>query len=53
VRTQRLRTAHAALVVGFVVLGAVDGVWVARLPALQHKLALDSGRLGIASSASA
>jgi MFS family permease len=47
VRTQRLRTAHAALVVGFVVLGAVDGVWVARLPALQHKLALDSGRLGI------
>jgi hypothetical protein len=29
------------------VLGAVDGVWVARLPALKHKLSLDNGRLGI------
>jgi hypothetical protein len=29
------------------VLGAIDGVWVARLPALKHRLALDSGRLGI------
>ncbi len=28
-------------------LGAIDGVWVARLPALKHKLSLDSGRLGI------
>lgn len=28
-------------------LGAVDGVWVARLPAFKHRLALDSGRLGI------
>ena len=32
---------------GFVVLGAIDGVWVARLPALKHRLSLDSGRLGI------
>ena len=39
--------AHRALVVGFLVLGAIDGVWDARLPALKHKLALDSGRLGI------
>ena len=28
-------------------LGAIDGVWVARLPALKHKLSLDSGRLGL------
>jgi hypothetical protein len=39
--------AHRALVAGFVVLGAIDGVWVARLPALKHKLSLDSGRLGV------
>ncbi|TMM15209.1 MAG: MFS transporter [Actinobacteria bacterium] len=39
--------AHRALVAGFVVLGAIDGVWVARLPALKQKLSLDSGRLGI------
>jgi len=39
--------AHKALVAGFIVLGAIDGVWVARLPALKHKLSLDSGRLGI------
>jgi hypothetical protein len=39
--------AHRALVAGFVVLGAVDGNWVARLPALKRHLALDSGRLGI------
>jgi hypothetical protein len=39
--------AHRALVAGFIVLGAVDGVWVARLPALKHRLALDDGRLGI------
>jgi len=29
------------------VLGAIDGVWVSRLPALKHRLALDDGRLGI------
>jgi hypothetical protein len=41
------RAAHRALAVAFVVLGAVDGNWVARLPALKHRLGLDSGRLGI------
>jgi fucose permease len=41
------RRAHAALVAGFILLGALDGVWVARLPALKHHLSLDSGRLGI------
>jgi len=44
----RQRRAHRAVAAGFVVLGALDGVWVARLPALKHKLALDNGRLGIA-----
>jgi hypothetical protein len=39
--------AHRALVAGFVILGVVDGAWVARLPALKHRLALDSGRLGL------
>jgi Major Facilitator Superfamily len=29
------------------VLGFLDGAWVARLPALKHRLALDSSRLGI------
>jgi hypothetical protein len=29
------------------VLGAIDGVWVSRLPALKHRLGLDDGRLGI------
>lgn len=44
--TRNIR-AHKALAVAFIVLGFVDGVWVARLPALKHRLALDSGRLGI------
>ena len=43
----RLGRAHVALAGGFVVLGFLDGAWVARLPALKHELALDSGRLGI------
>jgi hypothetical protein len=42
-----MRRAHAALAVGFVVLGAVDGVWVSRLPALKQRLGLDDGKLGI------
>jgi hypothetical protein len=41
------RTAHRALAAAFVVLGVVDGAWVARLPALKHRLSLDSGKLGI------
>jgi len=36
-----------ALAVAFVGLGAVDGVWAARLPALKHRLGLDSGELGL------
>jgi fucose permease len=44
---RRLRTAHVALVVAFVGLGGVDGVWTARLPALKHRLDLGSGELGI------
>jgi MFS family permease len=39
--------AHRALAACFVVLGAIDGAWVARLPALKHRLGLDSGKLGI------
>jgi hypothetical protein len=31
-----------------VCLGTVDGTWAARLPAIQDRLGLDSGRLGIA-----
>jgi MFS transporter len=41
------RRAHPALVAGFVLLGAIDGVWVSRLPALKHGLGLDDGQLGI------
>jgi predicted MFS family arabinose efflux permease len=43
----RLRRAHVALAGGFVILGFLDGSWVARLPAVKHQLGLDSGRLGI------
>ena len=45
---RRLRVAHAALAAIFAAFGAVDGTWAARLPALKHRLSLDSGRLGIA-----
>jgi fucose permease len=43
----RLRRAHAALAGGFVILGFLDGAWLARLPAVKHQFGLDSGRLGI------
>jgi fucose permease len=43
----RLRSAHVAVALAFIALGAVDGVWVARLPALKHRLGLDSGQLGL------
>jgi fucose permease len=43
----RVRAAHVALAAAFVGLGALDGVWVARLPALKHRLGLDSGELGL------
>lgn len=39
--------AHAALAVTFVGFGAIDGTWAARLPALKHRLSLDSGQLGL------
>lgn len=43
----RLRNAHVALVVAFVVFGALGGNWDARLPALKHRLRLDNGELGL------
>ena len=43
----RPRAAHAALAAAFLCFGAVDGTWAARLPALQHRLSLDSGDLGL------
>jgi len=43
----RLRAAHAALAVGFVTFGTIDGTWAARLPALKRRLGLDSGELGV------
>jgi hypothetical protein len=42
-----LRRAHLALAVVFAAFGTVDGTWAARLPALEHRLALDSGELGL------
>src|SRR5512141_2931687 len=44
---RRVKAAHVALAVAFVGLGSVDGVWTARLPALKHRLGLDSGDLGL------
>src|SRR4051812_32218906 len=43
----RLRVAHVAVAAAFIALGAVDGVWAARLPALKARLGLDSGELGL------
>jgi fucose permease len=43
----QLHRAHVALAVSFVAFGALDGTWAARLPALKHRLGLDSGELGI------
>lgn len=45
---RRLRVAHAALALTFLGFGTIDGSWAARLPALKHRLELDSGTLGIA-----
>jgi len=47
VRARQLRNAHVALVVAFVVFGALGGNWDARLPALKQRLRLDDGRLGL------
>jgi fucose permease len=43
----RLRDAHVALFLVFVVFGALGGTWDARLPALKERLDLDSGQLGV------
>jgi MFS transporter len=43
----RLRRAHVAVALAFVAFGTVDGTWAARLPALKHRLGLDSGELGL------
>ena len=43
----RVRSAHVAVALAFIALGSLDGVWVARLPALKHRLGLDSGQLGL------
>jgi hypothetical protein len=43
-----LQSAQIALAIVFVCLGTVDGTWAARLPAIQDRLGLDSGRLGVA-----
>ena len=42
-----MRRAHVALAAVFVVFGALGGNWDARLPAVRHRLSLDSGELGI------
>jgi Major Facilitator Superfamily len=44
---RRLRAAHIALALTFVGFGTIDGSWSARLPALQQRLSLDSGELGL------
>jgi fucose permease len=46
-RDHSLRAAYVALALTFVGFGTVDGSWAARLPALKHRLSLDSGRLGV------
>jgi MFS family permease len=43
----RLRRAHVALAATFVVFGALGGNWDSRLPAVRHRLGLDSGELGV------
>jgi hypothetical protein len=47
VSATRIRRAHVALAVVFVCFGTIDGTWAARLPAIQDRLGLDSGRLGL------
>lgn len=47
VTAARTRAAHGALALAFLCFGAVDGTWAARLPALEHRLSLDSGDLGL------
>ncbi|MHB8471060.1 MAG: MFS transporter [Gaiellaceae bacterium] len=42
-----MRGAHVALVYVFFAFGALDGTWVARLPALKGRLELGAGELGL------
>jgi fucose permease len=44
---RRLRRAYVALAAIFILFGALGGNWDARLPAVRHRLALDSGELGV------
>jgi MFS family permease len=48
IRRERLRQARWATSGFFLLLGAVFGSWVARIPAVQDRLRLDDGQLGIA-----
>jgi MFS family permease len=44
----QLRQARVAVVAYFAVLGVADGVWLARIPAVQQHLRLSDGLLGLA-----
>jgi MFS family permease len=46
--TGRLRTARAAVIAYFAILGMAEGVWVVRIPAAKARLHLSDGRLGVA-----
>jgi MFS family permease len=43
-----LRTARAAVIAYFAILGMAEGVWVVRIPAAKARLHLSDGRLGVA-----
>jgi len=43
-----LRTARAAVITYFALLGMAEGVWVVRIPAAKARLHLSDGRLGVA-----
>ncbi len=42
----RLRTARAAVIACFAILGMAEGVWVVHIPATQARLHLSDGMLG-------
>ncbi|HEY4853806.1 MAG TPA: MFS transporter, partial [Streptosporangiaceae bacterium] len=43
-----MRTARAAVITYFAILGMAEGVWVVRIPAAKARLHLSDGRLGVA-----
>ena len=43
-----MRTARAAVIAYFAILGMAEGVWVVRIPAAKARLHLSDGRLGVA-----